>query len=120
MLGSLTMRSAPNFRNYGDGSGCALGMAENAMGGESAESVHEWLNVDATVGPCGCKLPYFATLTTCIAHTFNEHVHGDKTWTLERLVDWVRSVEPNEPEECPAQQPSSVEAGLTTAEHATK
>lgn len=39
------------------------------------------------------------TLSDWIVHVFNYHVMTVKDWTLDRLVQWVASVEPAEPEE---------------------
>jgi len=34
-----------------------------------------------------------------IVHLFNYHVMTKKDWTMDQLIDWVRSVEPPDPEE---------------------
>lgn len=39
------------------------------------------------------------SLSEWIVHVFNYHVMAVKDWTLDRLVQWVASVEPAEPEE---------------------
>jgi len=39
------------------------------------------------------------TLSMAIVHLFNDHVMTRKDWTLDQLIDWVRSVEPVDPEE---------------------
>ena len=40
----------------------------------------------------GC---YYST----IAHIFDYHVMTTGQWTLDQLIDWIRSVEPDEPVE---------------------
>lgn len=104
MAGSMLLKSSPRVRNDGCGFGCALGMAEAALGiGEPStsgvlsalERCHPWLE-DRAASPCACPVTGFGfSMINCwIAHVFNEHVMGDGTWTLERLCDWVDSVDP--------------------------
>jgi len=38
-------------------------------------------------------------LSMVVVHLFNDHVMTRKDWTLDQLIDWVRSVEPADPEE---------------------
>jgi hypothetical protein len=115
LLGSATLTATPYRVMDGDGGGCALGMGFCAVGARteweavamSRKGQWIWLKEPFTDSvPCGCpddnawlgmaraigKYDHRAVL----AHIFNEHVCGDNTWTLEQLVDWVRSVEPAE------------------------
>jgi len=68
--------------------------------GDYLENKYPWV-YQKMDGPCGCSDQYNFSLekpavTHIIAHIFDEHIFGAKDWTLERLVDWVRSVEPEE------------------------
>jgi hypothetical protein len=112
LLGSTMLRPMAFTQNDGKGSGCALGMAAIAGLGDSAwgkDTYDGWASSAPAVAPCGHKeylqkfcddsdghLQPIKTVTSVIAHIFNEHVMGDGSWTLEQLVDWVRSVEPVE------------------------
>lgn len=111
LLGSMTARAIAYSRHDDNGGACALGMAENARGCsgfDAAENAYPWLRHHAQA-PCGHKghrqlsgplrVPYYVPIgnySSVIAHIFNEHVCEDKTWTLEQLVDWIRSVEPQD------------------------
>lgn len=121
------------------GGGCALGMAGRATGGFAAnecgvqmEEVHKrwpwtasFLREDA---PCKCyfwqktfELPA-GIFSQAIAHLFDAHVMQDpqhqeascenETWTLDQLIDWVRSVEPAELTEEPQQLVESASPSL--------
>lgn len=102
-----------------NGGGCAIGMAEVALGIEKTnkrlENVYPWLSNTIEDLPCGSdhfyihENPYLAcfnpvtkpqvqSYSCAIAHIFNVHVMRDKTWNLDQLIDWVRSVEPAEKE----------------------
>lgn len=96
-------------------SGCALGMAAVATGctfrAVHAVPSHErrTLGVEGVWGtwtlevmkrPCKCFflfVPRKMRVKDIIAHLFDYHVVHKKDWTLEQLVDWVRTVEPAEP-----------------------
>ena len=104
LLGSTLLKPIPYYRRKGSDMGCAVGMAETAIGLDSrifgAEDKWSWLNTKLSVKllPCGCNIAkiYLEEYIGAIIHIFNEHVCEDKTWTLEQLVDWIRSVEPKE------------------------
>lgn len=108
-----------------DGAVCALGAGYCALGwldeqgnwlksgkteGYEREIV-KWLRSAAESVPCGCSNDESGYLDSCllsdgsnraiIAHVFNQHVMGDKTWTVEKLVDYVRSIEPAEESNLP-------------------
>lgn len=88
-------------------SGCALGMALRAVNSNEADSIAElwpWTLEVRGFHPCGCTRLNCSPFNVnpgaqSIAHMFDKHVFGDCTWTLDQLIDWVRSVEPVEPEE---------------------
>jgi hypothetical protein len=102
-LGRTLCISTPYAQDDGAGGGCALGMGARAMNrkflGSFSIAPDPVLHVPCDF-PCKCKdtrMGYFdGKLGGGIAHIFNEHVHGDKSWTLDQLIDWVRSVEPAE------------------------
>lgn len=111
LLGSTLLHPIPYNRNNGRGEGCAIGMAEESGGVRRAEESWPWLAKLAGPTdkyPCGCLTHYPSSMgietysllerlyAARVAHIFNEHVCKDKTWTLEQLVDWIRSVEPEE------------------------
>lgn len=104
--------------------GCALGMGLAGIGrhgnGHSPAIDWPWLHKDAPL-PCGCYCDDIDSFRV-ITHIFDDHIMGicSNRWTLDQLIDWVRSVEPNEPEECAAQQPTIEAAGFPAVEHATK
>lgn len=101
--------------------GCALGMIEVAFHGipktrAGARGNNRWI-LEMRVGgvplPCDCN-PEYSLMGSCgdfyrsedirrtyqnvIVHLFNQHV-CDGSWSIERLADYVRSVEPAEPSE---------------------
>jgi hypothetical protein len=110
------VKAQPGFQ-FNDGSGCALGMAVIAIGGEyrqctlaeykgrtgGVEDIWTWLDVYKPA-TCGCFVSLFPRLMPnvamsireTIAHLFDNHVFGKQDWTLDQLIDWVRSVEPTE------------------------
>ena len=120
-LGRVTLKAAANFLDDGE-SGCALGMAFRAVGGKSQgelgvqfDDIHRewsWLTNEIREKLCNCWYwqlhPGFfiGTYSQAIAHIFDAHVMQDlqaigseqhcEPWTMERLIDWVRSVEPQE------------------------
>lgn len=84
--------------------GCALGMALKAVGGittiEGYERVRrEWPWVMTAQYHCqNCATEdKFKFSGSVIYRAFDQHVMTDKTMTLDQLIDWVRSVEPEEP-----------------------
>lgn len=119
-LGSVLIKPRANYLLDESGTmGCALGMAGIAIGlslrgpkisfcginigsEERYEPLREawpWLLQTVSEYPCGCALD-----SKCedhedtITHLFDNHVavpieFGNKDWTLDRLIDWVRSVE---------------------------
>lgn len=112
IAGSTMMKAMPyRMTNEDQSLGCALGMMGKAMGCACCTgSYFGWLHEDLKVlTPCGCSYNLYPAGTAdpdidtnyliasywgCVAHIFNQHVCGDKTWTIEQLADWVESVDP--------------------------
>lgn len=116
LLGStvLTSRSGGQYYKEQD-AGCALGMAAIAGGctfGPAREVVAEqdqrtlgtegvwgqWV-LEVVERPCNCwrfQAPREMRIKDIIAHIFDRHIMQKKNWTLERLVAWVKTVEPAE------------------------
>jgi len=119
-LGSHLVRGKGGAEWYSDGSGCARGMALEAIGVKRMPSMGDWL-VDGmefgmclhqfisvwpwttktkTTYPCGCdRWLEIDPVSSIIEHLFDRHVDGVvytqlTKWTLEKLCDWVRSVDP--------------------------
>lgn len=100
LLGSSMLKPVAGRLGEGD-EGCALGMAGVAACGKHDGvncDVFTWVNDKSADSPCGCFAGNFGmkSVRAWIAHIFNEHVMDDKTWTLEQLCDWIRTVEPAE------------------------
>lgn len=107
LLGSTSVRPLAGrmikFQN-GETFGCALGMACTAAAVpffQSQEFYDEWpwLKNHFTLPCCGGQTEYFGS--SVIVHVFDYHIMevNKPHWTLEQLVDWVRSVEPPEPDQ---------------------
>jgi hypothetical protein len=109
-------------------------MAGQAIGGfkgdefgiiSMQDAINEWPWLHTWIkGACSC--PSWATVGTisqAIAHLFDAHVMQDKRyqdlsaknepWTMEQLIDWVRSVEPDE---APPSLPDAVATQVLDAE----
>jgi hypothetical protein len=113
-LGRTLCKSVPYEQDDLQGGGCALGMAARAMdthvvgrfwiGITNGGSAAVFLGKPAEY-PCGCKWhtslmvrddthnKAYRIVGLALIHVFNEHVHGDHTWTLDQLIDWVREQE---------------------------
>jgi hypothetical protein len=91
--------------------GCAIGMALSARGvrrdlepltvDEYISLVPEWAwatFVQCFTPPCTCaeNSEVYSSVAIAITHLFDMHVFGHCDWTLDQLIDWVRSVEPEE------------------------
>ena len=117
-LGRTLIKSVPYYRNDTNGGGCALGMADVAIGSTDSLNHYPWTCAEGSKFdlPCGCEkvILNHQWASRIIVHIFNEHVHGDGDWTLDRLIDWVRSVEPIEPNEQQAEQVEEVEYATVT------
>lgn len=116
LLGStvLTSRSGGQYYKEQD-AGCALGMAAIAGGctfgaarEEVAQQDRRTLGTEGVWGqwvlavverPCNCwkfRVPKEMRIKDIVAHIFDRHIMKKKDWTLERLVAWVKTVEPAE------------------------
>lgn len=96
-------------------------MAEVAIGIDHQAEEYDWIEIHPEFVwmtnqcnlPCGCSRTgiYAVSDNVCcaIAHVFNEHIYGKQDWTLDQLIDWVRSVEPAEPEPAIAESLNSTE-----------
>ena len=119
ILGSTLIRGVPYTTDDSHGGGCALGMigaATGRQGGWWMDHSKLWSTIQKIPCPCvsafGLTTPFGGRVVPCagaVAHLYNEHVHGDHTWTLEQLADWVESVDPT-PRECDMITTPSVEA----------
>ena len=133
-LGRVLVKPISRGEWYFDGSGCARGMALEAVGKRCQstnaqnyirfERLWPWTTSNSRY-PCECSRnpdPVLNTgvssISVIITHLFDEHVERWRAdahviplsiWTLERLIDWVRSVEP-EPEPEPEALPASSES----------
>jgi len=94
--------------------GCALGMAAVARGCSFRPVTHFDQKDKRTLGtegvwgrwvltpvarPCQCwrfLMPREMRIKDVIAHLFDHHVMRRKNWTLEQLVEWVKTVEPKD------------------------
>jgi hypothetical protein len=91
---------------------CARGMACLAIGrqeeaGHAEREVWKWVNREGFALPCGCGMG--PTYAWSVINHLMCHVTGMRdgrefpaTWTIDQLIDWVRSVEPQEAEAPPS------------------
>ncbi len=111
-MGSLVVRPRATREWYEGGTGCARGMALEAVGrrihvaapptgshGLVFLSVWPWTGISEHVLPCACGSPELWAACNVITHIFDSHVMQVKDWTLPQLIEWIRSVEPKETEE---------------------
>jgi len=102
----------PARQMYGNGvRGCALGMAAKAAGlsftvpghpiSELISKEWPWMAMPRYLPPCDCRPDRRpdSDAHSLITHIFDAHVYHFGDWTLDQLIDWVRSVEPAEPDE---------------------
>jgi hypothetical protein len=98
-LGRVTIDHPRAF----DLEGCAFGMALNAVGcPKFYENIHEqwpWVETEFKKNCPVCNRKLSSNLIRrMITHVFDYHVIVEKDWNLEQLIDWVRSIEPEETE----------------------
>jgi hypothetical protein len=121
MIGSMCIKPRRGtFYVPGLNEGCALGMiaiatngveqtVRRSSAGLAGLAGFPWMSRQLTVEfPCGCENKdrvmggggMFArssnvtgSVETMIVHLFNQHVI-DGDWTIERLADWIESVDP--------------------------
>jgi hypothetical protein len=89
-----------------DGARCALGLVEEGhicygIADLVAEQLFPWISEVSLPYPCGCSWHPLcgserAPVNAIIAQIFNEHVidRREPVWTLERLADWIDSIDP--------------------------
>lgn len=106
------------IRHDGKGNRCAIGLVEENVNHRSfggwadtlAEELYPWVRADARY-PCEHYSPAaLNNITGVIAHLFNEHVMqaqifylSASPWTLEKLADWIDSIDPT-PREVPTEE----------------
>src|ERR1700747_785030 len=88
--------------------GCAWGMADAALGGGAAfhlmlqKANQHMVVLGCECGPGeimlgGCQMHFWQggimSLAQAIVHLFNYHVMTKRDWSMDRLIEWVRSVE---------------------------
>ena len=104
LLGSTQLKAVAGVLER-DGGGCALGMARRAVNGPvnvSPNYYWRWLYLTLVPRPCQCqRFPDRLRACDGVTHLFDDHIMAEgsprqpeERWTLEQLVDWVRSVEP--------------------------
>jgi hypothetical protein len=119
-LGRTLVHPIPSVvLDYGGLNGCALGMAykasgkkveihplEMSVGMDGPMNIWTWLASSREL-PCKCNIYCGLNAGQIIAHLFDYHIMActaglcegeavQQDWTLDQLIDWVRSVEPNE------------------------
>jgi hypothetical protein len=95
--------------NRGGGRMCALMLAGLAASGNSCDwrtnlpfMVESFDGEHPITVPCGCTRGEWLDSSDlrfghrAIMHMFNHHVSTVGDWTLDQLIDWVRSIEPPE------------------------
>ena len=90
-----------NSREPEAGVGCALDMAVLAVDGKNwcaADRYWPWLLGN---GSDDDRFLYVRSYRAQIIDMFDKDVMVLKTKTLDQLIDWIRSVEPQEPEDEP-------------------
>jgi len=116
LLGSTVLAPRAGGQHFAEmNAGCALGMAAIANGCTFRKITNFDRKDRRTLGtegvwgrwvleevnrPCNCwrvLVPRKMRIKDIIAHLFDRHVMGKKNWTLEQLVAWVETVEPNDP-----------------------
>jgi hypothetical protein len=116
LLGSTMLAAKPGGQYFPETkSGCALGMAAIANGCSfqrttrpvnaherrtlGAEGVWGQWVLRVVTRPCDCwilRAPRKMRIKDVIAHLFDVHVMKKKNWTLNQLVAWVKTWEPEE------------------------
>ena len=111
-MGRMLIRHVAGTIDDGNGGGCAFGMAFRAIGDFNYFHHWDWKDQGLLPYPCDCKADSLIMGSACqlflhegesrpaqiIVHLFNFHVMTAKDWTLDQLIDWVRTNEPAEAE----------------------
>ena len=114
LLGSTLVKPVRGQIDDGNGGGCAYGMANRSSNSTFANPAWgDWdHHTELSQLPCGCSLykpmmgadgntsSWYGQIPArhAIIHIFNQHV-CDGDWTIERLAEWVASIEPPDPAE---------------------
>jgi|ERR1700683_4408 len=106
-LGRMILKPKFGYFNDRQGNGCALGMAEVALGysliqRELLDATYPWLRKTAVPLPCQCdsRRGFGSSRLSAdivVAHIFDYHVvlvAVDPKWTMEELIDWVKQIDP--------------------------
>ena len=106
LIGSAVVTPRPGKVYFRDeNSGCAIGMAVIGAGGkwiqrglDSVEFLHWWPWVhNFAKRPCHCQsVKPIARVGSLIPHLFDQHVFGQRDWTIEQLAQWIATIEPPE------------------------
>ena len=106
LIGSAVVKPRPGKVYFRDeNSGCAIGMAVIGAGGkwirrglDSVEFLHWWPWVhNFAKRPCPCQsVRPMARVRSLIPHLFDQHVFGQRDWTIEQLAQWIATIEPPE------------------------
>jgi hypothetical protein len=82
----------------------ALAANGTLLKGHNVYKSWPWVSKPLLNLPCGClhKDDFADGANGTIAHLFDRHVFEKCDWTLDQLIDWVRSVEPQEAEAPPS------------------
>jgi hypothetical protein len=93
MEGSFFMQHVSNPTGE-KGFGCALQLATGKVGGygEELRPIYPWL-INSSVSCPECGDPFL-----CIEGIIGIHLNDRHKWSLSKIVDWVRSIEPPEPD----------------------
>ena len=91
---------------------CAWGMAAAANGKNGSQVFKEacasgwedvgiafgypWTSKIAGQAPCEHAYLEYSPIAYIIAHLFDEHVFGTADWTVERIAEWIATIEPKE------------------------
>ena len=105
LLGSTLVKPVRGQIDDGNGGGCAYGMARRSSNSTFANPAWgDWdLHTDLykpMMGTDGNTFSWYGQIPArhAITHIFNQHV-CDGDWTIERLAEWVASIEPPDPAE---------------------
>ena len=111
-MGRMLAKPCPGAYIRSGPEACALGMAALAAINlphvriTSTEILAEWPWLRIVL-PIPCECGGETSVRYIIEHLFDDHVidrHGCNVWTLDQLIDWIRSVEPAEAEEVQAME----------------
>ena len=135
-LGRTLVRPGTRNEANEDGSGCARGMALESVGERCPRfdpnrcwtnavrfaEIWPWTTIRYVYQPdvCEClvkdpegNILVQVDVAWTIAHIFDHHIYSTdlarRTWTLDELIDWVRSIEPKAATAAPVGQPVSTE-----------